>query len=389
MECADERQWELLQKRIDSSFRSYSLESGTVLVREGVSSLFLLNEAASRIWLGLVRGESFSEFVADFARVFGVSLSRARDDTRSALETWSRSGIFDRPDAASDEERTEQKPPNAFLWEQDYALNSCFFRLRFSDRKYADHLRRRLASLKTKFRPASIIDVVSKTDAVAIYVNSRRVEETFDPDIATGLLFRELVKLAYPNKEVIALLHAAAVVRQGKALVLAGQKASGKTTLTMGLLQRGFSYLSDDFVPLARGGEVLPMPFCLALKQGSWPLFGLETEATPKGFRRERYRKDPSVAYLTPQPLLGTQPARSSYLTFAIFPRFRPGCRTRLQVLSPTQTLERMVEADNWLSLNPLHVTEWISLLESREAYSLEFCSLSKAIGAIGELVPA
>jgi hypothetical protein len=42
------------------------------------------------------------------------------------------------------------------------------------------------------------------------------------------------------------LLHAGAVVRNGRAILLPAKTTSGKSSLTVGLLRAGFSYLSDD-----------------------------------------------------------------------------------------------------------------------------------------------
>jgi hypothetical protein len=45
-------------------------------------------------------------------------------------------------------------------------------------------------------------------------------------------------------------LHAAAVASAGRVAVLAAPTGTGKSTLTMALLERGFSYLSDELAPI-------------------------------------------------------------------------------------------------------------------------------------------
>lgn len=54
-------------------------------------------------------------------------------------------------------------------------------------------------------------------------------------------------------------VHASAVARDGKAYLFAGREAAGKTTVALGLLDRGFQLLSDHFVILGRG-EALGFP---------------------------------------------------------------------------------------------------------------------------------
>lgn len=48
----------------------------------------------------------------------------------------------------------------------------------------------------------------------------------------------------------IVVLHAGVVARAGEAIVLAGASRSGKTTLTLALVDSGWDYLSDDLAPI-------------------------------------------------------------------------------------------------------------------------------------------
>jgi hypothetical protein len=61
--------------------------------------------------------------------------------------------------------------------------------------------------------------------------------------------------------EAFTILHAAVLGRPGGALAISGPSGAGKTTLTLALLNRGWSYYSDDFCPLHREtGLVHPFP---------------------------------------------------------------------------------------------------------------------------------
>jgi hypothetical protein len=63
-------------------------------------------------------------------------------------------------------------------------------------------------------------------------------------------------------------LHAAALQREGRACLLAGESGSGKSTTCWGLLHHGFRYLSDELAPVDLGsGQVLAYPHALCLKQ--------------------------------------------------------------------------------------------------------------------------
>lgn len=56
-------------------------------------------------------------------------------------------------------------------------------------------------------------------------------------------------------------LHAGAVAYQGSAIVIPGCSGCGKSTLVVNLCARGWSYLSDDVLPLSlKTGKALPFP---------------------------------------------------------------------------------------------------------------------------------
>jgi hypothetical protein len=67
-----------------------------------------------------------------------------------------------------------------------------------------------------------------------------------------------------------AVLHAAALVdREDRAFLLAAPSGCGKSSLTLGLLERGYRFLSDDAAPLdTETGTIAPYPRRLALRHG-------------------------------------------------------------------------------------------------------------------------
>jgi hypothetical protein len=75
-----------------------------------------------------------------------------------------------------------------------------------------------------------------------------------------------LVERAIELAPEVVVLHAAALSKGSSIVVLAGESGIGKTTLTLDLLTRGWSYLSDDVVPVLRSGDVLPFPKPMGVK---------------------------------------------------------------------------------------------------------------------------
>lgn len=84
-------------------------------------------------------------------------------------------------------------------------------------------------------------------------------------------------------------MHSAALVKQGKALLLAGKSGKGKTTLAMSLLKMGWHYISDDEVYLyenngfqVQGGSVKAKLTCR-----TWEMF-TDILGEPDKFRGKR-----------------------------------------------------------------------------------------------------
>lgn len=69
------------------------------------------------------------------------------------------------------------------------------------------------------------------------------------------------------------LVHAAAVSREGGAVVLAAPMESGKSTTCAGLLRRGWSYLTDEAVAVDEEGLLTPFPKAVTIDPGAQFLF--------------------------------------------------------------------------------------------------------------------
>ena len=54
-----------------------------------------------------------------------------------------------------------------------------------------------------------------------------------------------------------AIVHGAAVARDGRAAVIVGASGEGKSTLALGLAARGWLHLADDLVALSATGEAI------------------------------------------------------------------------------------------------------------------------------------
>ncbi len=102
------------------------------------------------------------------------------------------------------------------------------------------------------------------------------------------------------------LAHAGLVTAGGKSVLLAGDPGAGKTTLTLALCARGFSYGSDDIVHVCADGRVQGASFAAAVKRDAWPLLA---PYWPRLERVEAHTRGDGkvVRYLLPEQREGGQ----------------------------------------------------------------------------------
>ena len=132
---------------------------------------------------------------------------------------------------------------------------------------------------------------------------------------------------AYPE---LLWMHAAAMARNGEAVLIAGPWASGKSTTAASLARRGWQFLADDLVPL-----ILPEVSALA--------FPLEptVRRSPSG---DRLSED-EVYRLARSSIPVTTPiGRRAPITAVCFPHFDPS-RTRAVAVSPGEALLAMLQS--------------------------------------------
>jgi hypothetical protein len=147
-----------------------------------------------------------------------------------------------------------------------------------------------------------------------------------------------------------ALFHAATLVTDGGAILLPGTAGSGKSTLALGLVERGYGYLSDEIgaVDLA-GALVHPFAKPITLKDRSvFPHFADRMFGAATG---ERYRRLAPVWYLHPDAVRPQAVAAPTPPRLIIVPAYVPDAPTTLTRIAPADAAPHLIRhAINWSS---------------------------------------
>jgi hypothetical protein len=140
--------------------------------------------------------------------------------------------------------------------QDDYRMLSMAFTIKSMDGVFAESLRWHLRPFLLE-RPApgglpvELIteEATSGTGYTFRFATQERFRSRMLADAIAKAVW-DLHRAVHEQVRDFVLLHAAAVVRDGRALLLPATTGSGKSSLTLGLLGDGFSYLSDDVGPL-------------------------------------------------------------------------------------------------------------------------------------------
>jgi len=137
-------------------------------------------------------------------------------------------------------------------------------------------------------------------------------------------------------------LHASSLEIDNQAIIFPGDPGSGKTTLTAGMLSRGWSYLCDEFALIdPQTCLVHPYPRALSIKEGSFPIvdrLGLPLcrktpyQAAVKG----------RVAFLNPLDLRTDVVGKPAPIRWVVFPNYVADATPALQPLTRSEAAHAM-----------------------------------------------
>ena len=181
------------------------------------------------------------------------------------------------------------------------------------------------------------------------------------------------------------LLHAGAVAIQGAGIILAGPPDSGKTSLTMALLLKGYSYLSDELAvvdPITR--ELHPYPKPLSIRDPS--LFP-ELDWRRCLYPEPEAGEPGAVWYIHPEDFTATPISEPVPVRYVIFPKYDPTAAPHLQQLSKGRAAWQLMENSlNICRLGKDGLRLLAELVEGAQCFSLIANDLETRTALITEL---
>jgi HprK-related kinase A len=205
--------------------------------------------------------------------------------------------------------------------------------------------------------------------------------------LAQGLLAAEMgmnLQMALGQRRYL-LLHASAVERDGRALLMTGMSGAGKSTLAALLMAKGWRLMGDEFALLDPvTGLVHGFPRLVSLKnqaidavESALPegRFGPRLEGTPKGAIRHLVPDARAIAAMA-------EPARPALI---LFPNY--GFAPALRAVPPSECFVRLTQAStNYVTLAERGFDALTRLVQTVPAQAIDYPDTATALAQVQQL---
>lgn len=276
--------------RFVTQARLVRIRGQNVLFSASQHAIFALNDTAADIWRLLEEGMPAEAVARGIARD-RISTRDAHGQVKAALGDWQRLGLI----------RPHISPHDvAAQGHVSQMLSVAGRRMRIL------YPKAHALPTMTIFRhlevgeddPDVVFQLAAHAGRLHLFRNGEWIVASAPNEMATILKGEMLSDVLRAATYELA-LHAAALLKNGRLVLLCGEPGAGKTTLTLALVHAGFGFASDDVALLNADGRCVGLPFAPAVKSGAWPLLAdyfPDLDTTPT-FRRPDNRR---VRYLAP-----------------------------------------------------------------------------------------
>ena len=197
-----------------------------------------------------------------------------------------------------------------------------------------------------------------------------------------------LVQTFLSDRDDLVSLHAAVVVRDGKALLLSGQPWAGKTTFSFRLLEQGWKHFSDDVAPIdLKTGSVLAFPKPPAIRTRPWSDFRHLWDPPPK------WLPEPTEYFVVPVtnlPLAEETTATPSALVHLFY---REGITARVSPITPAAAIMHCASGTRSATaqqrLSPGQFARLVQVCKQVKSVELEYADVEEGLALVQRYLAA
>jgi hypothetical protein len=333
--------------------------------------LFELDDVAAYVWCRIEEGGPPAAIVEELAQR-GLSPDGADTAVLSLVETWLQQELLQFVPASG-----RFAPPAHAL---DIEIADLRARVGFSHETLADRVVPFLAHLQTTADPVTAFALHATGSLVHLFEDRRHLCLMRGRQVLP-VLQRYLTEAILARLGTSFALHAATLVKDGRALLVHGRPGAGKTTLSLALDAAGFRLGGDDIAILDDRGRVRGVPYVPALKAGSWPVVqsfrpDVHEHAIHQRLDGRRVRYVPPVRFA---------PARNQPVKAIVLLNRRGSGSPTLKEVEPLTAISSLIET----AYSPDHkmtAGRWKALVRcvsQARVYELSYARLDKAVNLL------
>jgi hypothetical protein len=300
-----------MSAKIPNPIAKFALDEGMILHHPGMAGVLFLDASASYCYCIAESSGSDEAVIARLRADFGGGENDLRP-YRSLLAQWRELGLLPygaepvrrrRPQVLAQLCAPEPLPDLRKGVSADFDILGQAFRIDCPDAAFAEEIGLAFAHLRPKrpfgLRKSGFHLKLRRWGHDCAILGHGREWWRGAAEEALPALKSAMFSIAVDATAYLASVHAAAVARGDRATLLAGDSGSGKTLLSLALLRRGFSYLSDDCVLIGRDISARGVPMPISIKRnGMQTAAALATEV--KGLVEHKRHDGQWVRYWAP-----------------------------------------------------------------------------------------
>lgn len=391
------------EPRLAADAHIFFLDDDGLVFSEARQELHVLNTSAAVIWCLLADGLEREAMVADLCDRLGLTRAEAAGYVTDALADWSAKGLLagshgpERPATPAGWRPQAGLPcyPNVvpgFMATRCYRLLTTSFRLRFLSRAQFALLHPLMIHLEAPDDPAALcFDVLEREGLAILYRDGEPLQACGTHEHLAPMVYACVWMTALRAYPFWLNIHAGVVRGRQGCVLMPAAPGCGKSTLTLGLVQGGFEYYSDEVALLDPDTlQVVPFPQAICVKESGIPAAAAlfpEAAALPLHLRGDGKR----VAYVAPPRSRLPPPGTKGDVRVVLFPRYQPGAAARCEPLAPAVALGRLLDQCTAIE-GRLNVTavgrlvDWITRLDCHE---LTYGTTADAVTTVAGLLSA
>ena len=302
----------------------------------------------------------------------------------AGVDSYERSNNSEPSDVLNKEIRGKEFAPFSF---HNYSINSRILNFRFEKERYEYYLHPLLKHLETD-------EITNRTIVFEMFEHNNKIVLSVDDQVCgiwdedethllKGMAFLQILNAVYEKKDDdwMTVIHASAVTNGKKTIAFTASPGSGKSTIAALLLQRGYSLVSDDFVPIERTtGNAFHVPIAMSVKEDATTILSMFYPSLLEQAETHRSLTNKKVKYLYFRETVTPSPVKE-----IIFIKYDPDVDFEMEKLPRIEALKLLLD-EAWTYPSAVNAGSFLDWFTGLVCYRLTYSNNEKAIKVIDQL---